>query len=212
MSVFDLNVIPNSTEFRLSGNTALAQSPFNSSTQRTDRGGLQWQAAFNFQNFHGDKRAELMAFIAEMRSQANSVRLPVFDNPKRGVYGGTPLVDGAAQTGQSINVKGASIGITDWIRRGDYFSINVNAEHELKMATADATSDGAGLLTIAFQPTLRASPADNAVIFVEDGVLSRPQGVFFFADAVNGWASRPGFPDKVLNTSLSFVEDIFATQ
>lgn len=212
MSIVNLNVVPNGIEFSFAGNTAISQSPFNSSTQRTDRGGLVWQASMTFANFRGDDRAELLAFIAEMRSQANSVRLPVFDNPKRGAYGGTPLVNGAAQTGQSISVKGASVGITNWIRRGDYFSVDVNGEHELKIATADATSTGGGLVTIAFQPTLRASPLDNAAIFVEDGVLTKPQGIFFFADTTNGWNSRPGNPDKITNSSLKFVEDIFATQ
>lgn len=212
MTTVNLSVVPNSIEMRIAGNTAASQSPFNSSTQRTDRGAAFWQASASFINFTGARRAELMAFIAEMRSQSNSVRLPVFDNPKNGAYGGTPLVDGGSQTGTSINIKGASFSVADWIKRGDYFSIDVNGEHELKIATADASSSGGGLVTVSFQPTLRASPLDSAAIYVEDGVLTRPQGVFFFSEAVNGWSSRPGSTDKVSNSTLSFVEDIFATQ
>lgn len=214
MSNFDLDAVPNMVAMTLQGNTALFQSPLIASAQTLDRGGLKWIAIYTYTELTGDDRAELMGLLASLRAQANRLRVPVYDNAKRGAYGGTPLVDGAAQTGSSIDLKGATFNVTDWIKAGDYFSIDVNGEHELKMATADASSDGAGLITVAFEPRLRTSPLDNAVVYVEDGTLPKPRGVFVMTGPEAGWSSRPATPQLNGRSvfSLSMTEDVFATQ
>ncbi len=212
MATFDLIVRPSSTAMRLQSNTGVFQSGLNAVTQTVDRGGLKWNCQLNWNNKKGADRPELMAMIAELRGQSNRLRVPVSDNPARGAYGGTPLVDGASQTGSSINIDGVTPSVTNWIRRGDYFSVLVNGEHELKLCTADANSDGTGQVTIQFEPRLRASPADNAAVRVQDGVLDRPEGVFILSQPDNGWDSRPGANDKISSFSLGFVEDVFITQ
>lgn len=210
MTFHDLTVTPNAVQIELVANTGLFQSPLIGAAQTVERGGMKWRAVLSYINLNNDKRAELMALIAELRGQANRMRVPCFENPKRGAYGGTPLVAGASQTGNTLNIDGASASVTNWIRRGDYFSVEVNGEHELKLATADANSDGLGNVTLTFEPRLRASPADNAVVFVEDGVLSRPQGIFVFEGPANGWAARPGVDTKLTTITLNLIEDIFA--
>ena len=211
MTTFDLNQTPSNVQIELQGNTGLFGSPLIASAQTIGRA-VKWAARYNFNQMRNDARADLIGTIASLRSQENRIRVPVFDNPKRGLYGGTPLVDGASQTGFTLNAKGATINITNWIRKGDFFSINVNGEHELKMATVDASSDGTGLILLTFEPRLRAAPLDNAVIFVEDGVLQKPEGVYLLEGAINGWTSRPGFPSKISSVALNFIEDVFATQ
>ncbi len=211
MTVFDLNQVPTNVQMQLQGNTGLFGSPLLASAQTVGRA-VKWGARYSFNTLKGDDRGDMLGTIAALRSQENRLRVPIFDNPKRGAYGGTPLVDGASQTGFTINLKDASFTITNWIRKGDYFSIDVNGEHELKMAVIDASSDGAGLILVTFEPKLRASPLDNAVVFVEDGVLDKPEGVFLFEDAINGWTSRPGFPDKLTSVALKLIEDVFVTQ
>lgn len=210
MATVDLVYAPSTLSMRLQGNTALYSSPLTGSVQTLDRGGLKWVATYTYNNLSGDRRGVMLGFVASLRSQANRVRLPVYDNPKRGGYGGTPLVNGGGQTGSSLNVTGVT-NKTNWIRAGDYFSVNVNGEHELKMCTADANSSG-GAVTISFEPRLRASPAGSAAIYVEDGVLSKPEGLFLFSDAGQGWSSRPGGGGELSSLSLSFIEDVFGTQ
>lgn len=211
MSVFDLTPVPTSVVMAIRGNTGLYESPMTAAAQTVDRGGEHWLAAYTYTNARGDARGELMGTIAALRSQSNRLRVPVYDNPKRGAYGGTPVVDGASQTGFTLNIKSASISVTNWIRKGDYFSVNVNGEHELKMATADASSGGTGLVTLTFEPRLRFSPLDNAAVWVEDGVLSKPQGVFMLTNPENNWSSMPGILKRTA-TSLQMTEDVFATQ
>lgn len=211
MSNFDLIITPTSVQMELVGNTGLFPSPLIASAQTIDRGGLKWKAVLSFMNKRDADRAELMALIAELNGQSNRLRIPVSDNPARGAYGGTPVVNGGGQTGKTINIDGLS-DVANWIRRGDYFSIDVNGEHELKICTADKTSSAGAITGLAFEPALRASPLNNAAIYVQDGVLSNPEGVFVMEGSLAGWASRPGAGSKISNLTLNMIEDVFATQ
>ncbi len=201
---------PNTVRMDLVGNTGLFPSPLIASAQTLDRGGLKWRYAMNLNNLQDADRGPLMGLMASLRSQANRLRVEVFDNPKRGGYGGTPLVNGASQTGSSINLDGVT-NKTNWIRAGDYISIDVNGDHELKMCTADANSAGAAV-TVNFEPRLRASPLNNAAVFVEDGALSIPEGIFVLADSIVGWTSKPHQTGHLMDAQLVLIEDVFATQ
>ena len=213
MTVIDLAQVPNSVVVDIVGNTGLFPSPLIASAQTIDRGGLKWMFTYTWTALRNNSRADLMGTVVALRSQENRLRVPVYDNPKQGAYGGTPLVDGASQTGSSIDIKGCDNNVTNWIRKGDYISFIVNAEPELKMCTADASSDGSGLISgLSFEPRLRDSPADSAVIYVEDGVLSKPKGIFLLANPKQAWSSRPGEPSKVTSITLQMIEDVFATQ
>lgn len=210
MAIIDLNETPNIIVMTLRGNTGAFESSMNGSAQTIDRGGLKWGCVYTYTQARGDNRAELLANLAELRAQANRIRVPVYDNPNRGAYGGTPLVDGASQTGSSIAIKGGSNNITDWIKRGDYFSIDVNGEHELKMCTADGDTNGTGdIAALSFEPRLRASPLDNAAIWVEDGTLPKPKGIFLLRAPDAQWSSVPGQRSAL---SFDMIEDVFATQ
>ncbi len=212
MSIFDLTPAPRSVAMRPEGNTSLFPSPLIASATTQDRGGQKWHATYSYPNVSAANRAVLMGLIARLRGQAHRLRVPVYDNPKRGAYGGTPLVAGASQTGSSINLDGGLGSVTNWIRSGDYLSIDVNGEHELKMCTLDANSSG-GLITIEFEPRLRASPLNNAVVYVEDGSLPKPRGIFVLTSGNAGWTSSPFQTTTELSQIvLAMIEDVFATQ
>lgn len=68
----------------------------------------------------------------------------------------TGLVQGAGQSGTSLIVDGVAAGTTI-LRAGEYFQVRT----EFKVATADCTSNGSGVVTLVFKPALRVSPADN---------------------------------------------------
>ncbi len=213
MTTFDMNIVPNAITIRSQDNTAVFNSPLIASAQTLDRGGQKWGINLTFTNLRDDNRAELMGIIMALRGRANRLRVNVHDNPKRGAYGGTPLVDGASETGSTMAVKGCSNNITNWIRRGDYFSVIVNSEHELKMCTADASSNGSGqIAALAFEPRLRDSPDDSAIITVDDGVIGFPRGIYILASSGQGWTSKPGKGSKLSDISMGLIEDVFATQ
>ena len=205
-------VFPSSSRMQLEGNTGLSPSPLIASAQTIDRGGLKWILQMEFANKHGERRGELMSLIAKLRGQANRVRIKVPDDPALGDLRGTPLVNGASQTGNALVIDGCQASVV-WIKEGTYFSVEVNGEHELKMATADASTNGSGQTTLTFEPRLRASPANNAPIFVRNATVEDPEGVFVMAEPSAGWDSRPFRSSSPLSHfTLVFVEDVFATQ
>ncbi len=117
--------------------------------------------------------------------------------------GSTPLVDGAAQVGATISIKGWAI-TTAVIKKGDIFTLGgVNAVNPISgddlgylrlfVATADGTSDGSGDLDISIAPsivtsgaykTCTASPADNAAVTpVGTEATAYPMNLIFHPEA-----------------------------
>ncbi|MBP5857297.1 hypothetical protein KAJ83_09775 [Marivibrio halodurans] len=84
-----------------------------------------------------------------------------------GLPGGTPVVAGAGQLGRSLITTGWPAGQTV-LHAGDFFCFdNLSGIRELKLLTADASSDGAGAATLAFAPPIRRAPADGAAIVID---------------------------------------------
>lgn len=78
-----------------------------------------------------------------------------------GAGGGTPLVNGAAQSGASIITDGWPASTTV-LRAGDV--IRFTGSPIVHDVTADVLSNGTGQATIAIEPPVYQSPADNAAI------------------------------------------------
>lgn len=103
-----------------------------------------------------------------------------------GALGGTPLVDGASQTGATLLTKGWTSAAANRLKKGDVFTIaSVNKVNPITkqstgvlqqfVVTADFASDGSGNGSIAISPsittsgstqTVNVSPADSAAITV----------------------------------------------
>lgn len=120
-----------------------------------------------------------------------------------GTYAGTPLVNGANQTGASLVTDGWT-ATTTFLTVGDVFTLagvfsvnpqNYQSTGDLQqfVVTAQTVTDGSGNSTIAISPsittsgafqTVTASPADNAAITVigASGTVT-PQNLAFHKDA-----------------------------
>lgn len=125
-----------------------------------------------------------------------------------GALGGTPLVNGANQTGASITTDGWSNNITGVVKKGDILTfastnqVNVQSRNNIGslqqfVVTEDADSNGSGQATIKIDPpitvsgaqqTVNQSPADNAVILIfgsasAHAAVATPQGLAYHRDA-----------------------------
>jgi len=150
-----------SSSFGLKYNTQRFTSPLNGFTQRLNLPGAKWFASYTLASSKRANIAEVQAFLAKLRGGANSFY--GYDPDGKvllGAGGGTPLVKGASQTGSTLLIDGATAGVTNWLKMGDYFEVN----GEYKMVTANINTNGSGEATITFEPPLRNSPADNAAV------------------------------------------------
>lgn len=121
-----------------------------------------------------------------------------------GPLGGTPLVNGAAQVGATLETDGWTAAAALRLNKGDVFTIaGVNAVNPQNYqsvgslqqftVTANVSSDGAGNASIPISPsitvsgafqTVSGSPADNAAITVVGAANAQtPQGMAFHKDA-----------------------------
>jgi hypothetical protein len=121
-----------------------------------------------------------------------------------GPLGGTPLVNGASQTGATLVTDGWTASAASRLKQGDVFTIaNVFAVNPISkistgalqqfVVTADVSSDGSGNLTAAISPsivtsgalqTVSGSPADNAAVtVVGTAATAYPQNLAFHRDA-----------------------------
>jgi len=120
-----------------------------------------------------------------------------------GTYSGTPLVNGASQTGSSIITDGWGAGVSN-LNKGDVFTmagvymVNPQSRQSTgvlqQFVVTDPISDTAGAMTISIYPaivtsgafqTVTNSPADNAAITVvgASGTVS-PQGLALHRDCI----------------------------
>ncbi len=197
MSTFDFPAItPNDMSIEFLSNTAIWQSPTSGAIQTRDRGGERFVARLQYRNLIDDARAEMVAFVARLNGRQHRVNLPYHALNNRGAFGGSPQVAGAGQTGTTLNVDGASASVTNWIRAGDWFSVN----GELKIAVLDADTDVTGNIVLTLSPRLRQAPPDNDPVETDN-----PTGVFMLAEASTQWLDRPG---GFMDMALTFVEDI----
>ena len=189
------SITPKNAVYRYVSNTVVHRSWLSQFVQTQSFGGEVWAATLFFRVTLAD-RNELTGWYAKMNGSEHRVTLPVHKLSQRGAFGGTPVVNGASQSGMQLVVSGCSNNVTNWIRAGDYFTVN----SELKMATADASSDGSGNITLNFRPRLRVSPANGASI-----ETTAPTGRFLIASPQLEWSLEI---DDVSQTSIEFVEDV----
>lgn len=109
------------------------------------------------------------------------------------------LVNGASQTGSALWIDALPVSTTGLLKAGDMVAVYTTS-WELKRLTADLNSNASGQAHMMFEPSLRASPSDNAPISIY-----RPMGRFLLANEEVSWGSRPGI---LSDFSISFVEDI----
>lgn len=121
-----------------------------------------------------------------------------------GAWGGTPVINGAGQTGSTLVTNGWSTGVTGLLNLGDVFTIGgvfaVNPQNRQStgslqnfVVTAVANSDGGGNSTIGISPaitptgayqTVNAAPANLAPITVKGAAsTSYAQNLGFVKDA-----------------------------
>lgn len=178
LPIFPMNVLPNTMNINLVGNTQVFRSSFNNSVNTHGFAGSHWKATLNYtslDNFSVREIDILQTFIWDLGGANGRFMMPNFSklgSPPRG----TPKVNGSNQSGGTLITDG-------WIpnslvlMRGDMFQVG----NELKMVKEDIKSDSAGNATLRFFPWLRDKPTDNAEI-----ITDRPMGMFMLEDDNQG--------------------------
>lgn len=111
-----------------------------------------------------DQTQDWIGWLLSLNGTENTFLLrDVLRRTPTGTGGGTPLVNGASQTGNTLITDGWNNSELV-LKRGDMFEIS--SRHYI--ITQDVNSDGSGNATLDFYPRLRTLPANNAPLNLTD--------------------------------------------
>ncbi len=153
---------------------AIAKSPYTFEEQIQTYQGMLWSAGVTLPPMKRETAAQWIAFLTSLNGMEGTFLLgdPAGITP-RGIGTGSPLVNGASQTGRTLDTKGWSTGITGILLAGDYIQLGSGVTSRLHQVVQDASSDGGGLASLEIWPVLRESPvADSAI------VINSAKGIF----------------------------------
>lgn len=191
---FPTSVSPKRVTFYAVNAVALSRSPFTFVSQTQQYAGQSWGAEITLPAMLRETAEEWISFLMALQGPRGTfyLRDPLGKEP-RGSASGTPLVNGANQTGNSLISDGWTPSTTGILMRGD--KIQIGSRLHAVMGTADVDSDGSGNATIDIWPRIRESPADNESIVTES-----PAGIFRLANPMtNLWSA-----DETLSYDVSF--------
>ena len=169
-------------EFRPNSIVAVTKSEFTGSSQKHKHDGQWWTVrgviipktkadgqdwSGFFMSLNGSEGTFLFGDPHNTTAQGTASSAP-----------GTPLVNGASQTGDQLIMDGAPNNITGYLLRGDWIQLGSAASARLYRIKEDANSNGSGEITLEIWPDLRSSPGNNDAITVASTL-----GVFQLTDA-----------------------------
>lgn len=163
---------------------AVASSPFTFASQAYLHQGQAWQADVILPPMKRTAAEQWVAWLLSLRGRYGTFLLgDPCGSTARGAATGTPLVNGADQTGGVLTIDGATAGVTGWLKAGDYIQLGSASSSTLHKVLADASSDGSGNVTLDIWPHIRSAPADNATVTV-----SAAKGLFRLSSNEASWS------------------------
>lgn len=174
---------PNAIRIRARSAVASSESPFTLKSQVYVWSGDGWEADIDLPPLSRAEGDDWIAFLLSLNGMEGSFLMgdPVYATQRGTWVGGSPLVNGASQTGKGLNIDGLTVGVT--IKNGDWFQMGSGLNTSLYKIVKDTTANGSGQAAIDFWPRLRATPADNEAL-----VLSSPKGCWRLAANTREWS------------------------
>lgn len=102
---------------------------------------------------------------------------------RAGAGGGTPLVNGASQTGLTLVIDGATPSVAGWLLAGDRIGL---ANGRLVEVAEDCDSDASGNVSVPLVNPIQSAPDDNSAIEID-----APAMICRLADPSFGYDNTP---------------------
>jgi len=152
-------------------------SPFTLQQQVVRHAGARWSAAITIPPTKRVDAEYWNAFLLRLRGQFGTFLLgdPNAATPRgsAATAAGTPLVNGASQTGNELAIDGLPASATGYLLAGDYIQLGSGSTARLYKVLEDADTNGSGEATLNLWPDLRSSPTNDAAV-----VVTNAKGVF----------------------------------
>ncbi len=153
--------VPAAIELVPTSTTGVSISPYTAQHQVYQYPAAVWRMSVTLPPMTRSAAEPWIAFLLSLNGRAGTFTMgDVTGRVPRGTVPGTPVVNGASQTGATLATTGWTASQTGVLLAGDYIQVGTNLYRNL----TDADSDGSGQATLDIWPRLRTSPADTAAI------------------------------------------------
>lgn len=163
----------------------VTESIYTAEQQVQEYEGEFWMMEMTFPRMRRAEFAPWGAFFTKLKGRKGTFYAgdPAGTSPL-GVATGTPLVNGAGQSGESLITDGWTFSTTGILLQGSYIELGAGILKTLHMVMNDVDSDGSGNATLEIWPGIKTAniPADNAAIN-----LTNCQGVWRLMENINTW-------------------------
>jgi hypothetical protein len=185
MSVaFPVIVNPSEMSWRLRARTQTHTSPFDGTVQTLALPGARWEASVSWRTLSIADSRTLAAFISSLGGVAGRFFYGPVHAPRRATGSGSPVINGASQTGSTLSTRGWSANAQAFLV-GDWLSYtDTTGRRRLHQVTANVTANSSGVASVPIAPALRRSGADGAAV-----TITAPTGVFMLASDEEGQLS-----------------------
>ena len=151
----------------------VSTSPFSYTQQVYKHQGQRWQAEVALPAMTRAEAEEWFSFLVKLNGQYGTFLLGDPHSAPRGSAAttpGTPVVNGASQTGGTLAIDGLPASATGYLKAGDYIQLGAGATAKLHKVLNDVDSNASGEATLDIWPDLRSSPNNDATVVVSDAV------------------------------------------
>jgi len=164
----------------------VSTSPFNFKQQIFRHQGQRWEADITLPAMPRADAEQWASFLLRLRGAYGTFLLgdPLNATPRgtASATPGTPVVNGANQTGDELDIDGLPTSETGYLKAGDYIQLGSGSTATLHKVLEDVNSNASGEATLNLWPKVRTALADNAAVTV-----SNAQGNFRLASNETMW-------------------------
>jgi len=164
----------------------VSSSPFTYTQQIHKHQGQRWEADITLPPM---KRADAEVWISFFMKLYGSYGTFLLGDPNgataRGTASsaaGTPVINGASQTGNQLAIDGLPTSETGYLKAGDYIQLGTGSTSQLYKVLDDIDTNGSGEATLTIWPDLRSSPADEATV-----VVANAKSIFRLSTNTTDW-------------------------
>ena len=181
---------------------AVTESPFTLSQQVIKHAGQRWSGTYSLPAMKREDAEVWNAFLLRLDGSFGTFLMgdPIAATPRGSAAStpGTPVVNGADQTGHELAIDGLPASATGYLKAGDYIQLGSGSSAKLHKVLEDVDSNASGEATLNIWPDLRSSPSDDATVAV-----SNAKGVFRLVDNTINWDIGS---NSFYSISFAFVE------
>lgn len=158
---------PARIRFKSNSIVGMSASPFSGSQQVYVHQGQFWGAEVELPPMLAEHAEAWVGFLLSLNGREGTFLMgDPTRTATRGIGTGTPLVNGASQTGNTLITDGWTASQTGILKSGDWVQLGTGSSSHLHKVVQDCNSDGSGNATLEIWPRLRAAPANNAALTV----------------------------------------------